>query len=59
MIKLRISYTDEKELQDTIRKLEKEFRILYKSKGAKGNNPKYKDSEYRIIYLNIEGKSEK
>ena len=54
MLKIRITYNreDEKELEKAIKKLEKNFDILNKSRIYKGRG----ESKYNNIYLDVENK---
>ena len=54
MLKIRITYNreDEKELEKAIKKLEKNFDILNKSRIYKGRG----ESKYNNIYLDVETK---
>ena len=52
MLKIRITYADDKELAAAIKKLEKEFKVLSISKPYRGRGR----SQYSNIYLDVENK---
>lgn len=54
MLKFRITYSSEKELQKSIEKLEAEFNVLSISKPYKGRGK----SKYSNVYLDIEVKED-
>lgn len=52
MLKIRITYEDQKELNDALEILQKEFKVLFISKVYKGRGY----SRYSNVYLDIENK---
>lgn len=52
MLKIRITFTDQSELNNAIKKLQKEFNILSISKIYKGRGA----SKYSNVYLDVENK---
>jgi hypothetical protein len=44
------------ELKKAVKLIEKEYEILSFSKPEKTNNPKYKNSKYKLAYLDLAGK---
>lgn len=52
MLKIRITFTDQSELNNAIKKLQKEFNILLISKVYKGRG----SSKYSNVYLDVENK---
>lgn len=52
MLKIRITFTDQSELNNAIKKLQKEFNILSISKVYKGRGY----SKYSNVYLDVENK---
>lgn len=52
MLKIRITYADDKELNAAIKKLEQSFRVLSISKSYRGRGR----SQYSNIYLDVENK---
>ena len=50
MLKIRITYADQKELDEAIEKLEKEFNVLSISKSYRGRGK----SKYSNVYLDVE-----
>lgn len=57
MLKVRIQYTQSDEMKAAVEALEKEFEVISITEEAKRNNPKYKDSKYKMAYLDIERKT--
>lgn len=59
MLKLRVYFVDDKkgnlELEEALKKIDKEFNIISKSKVYKNS----KGSKYSRVYLNVENKEEK
>lgn len=54
MLKIRITYSreDERELERALKKIEKEFNVLSKSKPYRGRG----ESKYNNVYLDVENK---
>lgn len=59
MIKLRVYFVDDKkgnvELEEALKKIDKEFKIISKSKIYKNS----KGSKYSRVYVDVENKEEK
>ena len=54
MLKIRITYSreDEKELERALKKIEKEFNVLSKSRAYRGRG----ESKYNNVYIDVENK---
>ena len=54
MLKIRVTYNreDKEELEKAMKKLEKDFNILNKSRGYEGRG----QSKYNNVYLDVENK---